>query len=176
MRELALSEIENVSGGETHEHGVPITGPSGQTGTGTRVTGTRPNGDPFVVSITNDMALSAGYAHIGDYLSALGGGILSGDLGPVLHTALNDVDDCGLSDFGPCQLPSGNYVIDGIVVGETTLSGPEVDWVGVGTDLIQIGTGAVGGAGIANIGLAALIPIGSGAATIDELRDPGGDS
>ena len=69
MRDLSLGEIESVSGGDTHEHGVPITGPSGQTGIGTRTTGTRGGSDPFVASISRDQMLMSGAGSWGDYFA-----------------------------------------------------------------------------------------------------------
>ena len=151
MRELELAEIGGVSGGQTE----PFVREDGRLGT--RVIGSETTSDPFATSITREQLLAAGYSSFGEYLEG----------------SFGRVPPCGPSDFGPCQLPSGNYVIDGVVHAETTgnLPGEDIDWLGVGTDLTTISTSAAGGMGAASIGAAIIIPIGSGAATIEELRN-----
>lgn len=133
MRELNTDELENVAGGTGWlDHRVTDYGRSLETG-------------EIVIGLADPL----GNANTG-YL----GNNNNGALHSMIASGQVDVDSCGMSDFGPCQLPSGNYVFDGVVHGETSgnVAGEDVDWVGVGCDLAWIGgtaaSGVTGGASV----------------------------
>lgn len=126
MRELKLPEIETVAGATGWlDHRVTDNG--------------RSIDDPFGAPVIS-MSDSLGNANTG-YL----GNNNNGAAWSMINSGQMAVGACGPSDFGPCQLPSGNYVIDGTVVGET--QGPDgdlIDEIGVACDLAVIIGSSIG--------------------------------
>ncbi|NQY39344.1 MAG: hypothetical protein HRT80_04515 [Henriciella sp.] len=127
MRELKTSEIGTVAGGTGWlDHRVTDGGRSVND----------PGGAPVI-----GLADPLGNANTG-YLGNNNSGAVHG----MISTGQMQVGACGASDFGPCQLPSGNYVINGTVHGETTgnTPGDDVDWGSTACDLIWLGSVGAG--------------------------------